>query len=67
MSRKNNVNSEVIQKMSESDVYQWQVAEAIGISEGALCRWMRKKLPPEQEKQVFEAIDAIAKERNNHE
>ena len=53
--------------MSESDVYQWQVAEAIGISEGALCRWMRKKLPPEQEKQVLEAIDAIAKERKNHE
>ena len=67
MSRKNNVNSEVIQKMSESDVYQWQVAEAIGISEGALCRWMRKKLSSEQEKQVFKAIDAIVKERNNHE
>lgn len=45
-----------------ADVPLWAVAEAIGISEPTLIRWLRLPLPPEREQQVMAAIDRLAKE-----
>ena len=34
--------------MKQNQVKQWEVAEAMGISEFTLCRWLRKDLKGKQ-------------------
>lgn len=43
-------------------VKHWQIANHLGISEQTFMRWLRTPLPPEKERNVSEAIKAIAKE-----
>lgn len=49
-------NDEVREAMRLNGVRQWVVADAIGISEPTLCRWMRKPLDPEKKAKVMDAI-----------
>lgn len=63
MARKNNVNAEIISKMEKHNVFQWEVAKKVGVSEGLFCRWMREELSPERKEQAMKAIDEIATER----
>ncbi len=46
----------VKKRIKESGVYQWQVAEALGVNECTMCRWLRR--PENLEKAVIEKIDA---------
>lgn len=41
-------------------VKHWKIAEYLGISEPTIMRWLRVPLPPEREKTVMEAIEAIS-------
>lgn len=41
----------------------WQVAEAIGMNESAFSRKLRKELPPEEKQRISEAIDRLAREK----
>ena len=50
---------DVKQKIRASGVFQWQVAEAIGIGEATLCRWLRR--PEKLEKAVVKKIEAAIK------
>lgn len=55
-------NETVREAARSKGVKHWQIAERIGISEQTIMRWLRTTLPPEREKTILEAIDAIAKE-----
>lgn len=55
-------NAEIRQEMKKCGVRQWQVAEALGMSEGLLSRKMRRELDPEAKEAVLSAIDRIVSE-----
>jgi DNA-binding XRE family transcriptional regulator len=40
-------NEELKQKIKESNLYQWQVANAVGVSEMTLIRWFRSPITKE--------------------
>ena len=42
--------------MKQNQVKQWEVAEAMGISEFTLCRWLRKDLKGKQLERLNSAI-----------
>ena len=42
-----------------ANVRQWEVAEAIGISEMTFVKWLRRELPEEKKKLVREAIQKV--------
>jgi hypothetical protein len=54
--RRNECNAELRDKIRKAGLYQWQVAECIGVSEFTFTRWLRSELKPEVEKMVCEAI-----------
>ena len=50
---------EVQKKLSESGVRQWQLAEALGVSEYTLCKKLRHPLKEEFEAEVLKAIEEL--------
>lgn len=48
-------------------LYLWQVAEACGISEVTLLRWLRFDLPDEKKAKIVAAITKLSREENTHE
>ena len=46
-----------------ANVRQWEVAEAIGISEMTFVKWLRRELPEEKKKLVREAIRKVIDNR----
>jgi len=61
-------NLEIKSLMVKKGVKQWQVAEALGIHESILSRWMREPLTDERRLAVEGGIDrlAIKKACDNH-
>jgi predicted XRE-type DNA-binding protein len=65
----NNVNNNMEEKqvkkdevkllMKQNQVKQWEVAEAMGISEFTLCRWLRKDLKGKQLERLNSAIKKV--------
>lgn len=53
-------NGELRQYMAVRGVYQYEVADRLGILEQAMSRLMRYELPEDKAVQIREAIDAIA-------
>lgn len=45
--------------MKQNQVKQWEVAEAMGISEFTLCRWLRKDLKGKQLERLNSAIKKV--------
>lgn len=43
----------------EQGIKQYEVAEAIGVSEPTLTRWLRKEMSDDKKKQVMEAIESL--------
>ena len=41
-------------------VYQWEIAEALGISEAKLTRMLRIELPPKKAAEIMTALSTIA-------
>ena len=54
-------NKEIKESLKKANIYQWQVAEAMGIGETALSRKMRKELPEEEKKQIIDVIEELKK------
>ena len=46
-----------------ANVRQWEVAEAIGISEMTFVKWLRRELPEEKKKLVREALRKVIDDR----
>ena len=71
-------NTDVRQRAKEAGVFQYQIAEAVGVSEYTILRKLRKELPQdeksrmlrnelekEKKEQIFRIIDQIAQEENH--
>ncbi len=57
-------NKDVREKIKQSNLFQWQVAEYIGISESSFSRRLRYELPESEKKDIFEVVEKL-KERSN--
>lgn len=55
------MNTELKKIIRMSGLYQWQIAEEIGISEATFTRWMRSKLSDENKRKILDAIKALTK------
>ena len=52
-------NNDLRYEFRIANVRQWEVAEAIGISEFTLCRWLRKDLKGKQLERLNSAIKKV--------
>ena len=52
-------NEEIKRRIRESRVYQYEVADALGVSDITFCKWLRKPLTPERERDVLDAIQRL--------
>lgn len=51
-------NVEVRAAMKNSGVFQWEIAERLGVSEATVSRMLRHELPPEQKAEILRAIES---------
>ena len=56
-------NVEIRSAYMLAGIKQWQLAEAMGISETHLSRKLRKELPQEEKQNILEIIDRLSKEK----
>lgn len=56
-------NLDVRQQADRSAVLLWQIAEGLGITDATFSRWLRKELPPERKREIFDIINQIAEAR----
>lgn len=57
-------NEQIKKYAKDNGVYQYEIADALNISEMTLFRRMRHILSHEQENEIKNAIDRIVAERN---
>lgn len=58
-------NKEIRDALRLSDVKQWQLAEALEVSDITICRWLRKELPDEKRKMILRTIEEIRQKQND--
>lgn len=58
-------NLEIRRKLKEAGLYQWMLAESMGIAEQTLVRKLRRELPKEEKQKIFNIIDEIVTRKNN--
>ncbi len=56
-------NTEIKRAIKEKGLKQWEVAEALGVAETTLTRWLRKDPEPEKEAEIFNAIHKLAEDK----
>ena len=56
------MNQEIKTAIRKAGLYQWQVAQACGVTEFTLIRWLRSELTEDRRKTIFSAIEALARE-----
>ncbi|MCJ7833853.1 hypothetical protein MUB23_00405 [Cuneatibacter sp. NSJ-177] len=52
-------NLELKEKIKNAGLFQWQVADTIGVSDVTFCKWLRKPLSPDKEQAVLEALQKL--------
>jgi hypothetical protein len=58
-------NKDLRDEMRIANVRQWEVADAIGISEMTMVKWLRKELGAEKKALVREGIAKAAQQKKN--
>jgi hypothetical protein len=58
-------NKDLRDEMRIANVRQWEVADAIGISEMTMVKWLRKELDAEKKALVREGIAKAAQLKKN--
>lgn len=53
------VNQEIRQRLAQAQVKQWQLAEAMSLSEFTLSRRLRHELPREEQARILDIIDRM--------
>ena len=56
-------NRDVRQVMKDKRVFQWEVAERLGVHETTVIRWMRTELPEDKKKAILDAVAAVVAAR----
>lgn len=54
------MNMAIRNKIKAAGVFQYQVADRLGVSEMTLIRWLRKPLPKEKEDAICAVIDGLS-------
>ena len=54
-------NIEIRTAIKKARLFNWEVAEEMGISESYFCRKLRRELPEEERNKVLAAIDRLTK------
>ena len=58
MNHRLTANNQIIRDaMSRYSMYQYQVAEILGLNEGTVCRMMRKEIPEEEQRRIVSMIE----------
>lgn len=52
-------NEDLRNEFRIANVKQWEVADAIGISEMTMVKWLRKELDPDKKALVRDGIEAV--------
>lgn len=52
-------NLDIRNAAKAAGVYQWQIASALGISDGTFCHRLREELGEDEKRQIFKVIDAL--------
>jgi hypothetical protein len=55
-------NQDIKNAIHKANLYQWQVAQKIGVSEMTLIRWLRTQIDSSKKQQIFSAIEELRKE-----
>lgn len=55
-------NKEIKDSIKNANLFQWQIAEALGIGESTLCRKMRKEISEVEKKLILKTIDKLKRE-----
>ena len=58
-------NKDLRDEMRIANVRQWEVADAIGVSEMTMVKWLRKELDAEKKALVREGITKAAQLKKN--
>lgn len=58
-------NRDLRDEMRIANVRQWEVAEAIGVSEMTMVKWLRKELDDSKKALVREGISKAAQHKQN--
>ena len=53
-------NEKIRDSLKKFNVYQYEVADAVGVSEYTLCKHLRKELSTDEEERLLRAIERIA-------
>lgn len=60
---KNNRNTVIKSTLKEMGVYQYELAEAMGVSEFTLVKRFRKEQTEEEKQKIIETINTVAKQK----
>lgn len=52
-------NAEIKAMIRQRRLYQYEVANELGVSEYTLCVWLRNELNPERKQKVLEAMERL--------
>ena len=58
-------NKDLRDEMRIANVRQWEVADAIGVSEMTMVKWLRKELDGDKKALVREGIAKAAQQKKN--
>lgn len=58
-------NMIVREELKSRGVRHWELAQALGVSEQTLVRWLRFELSEDKQMGMLEKIEAIVKEKEN--
>jgi len=56
-------NAAIRNAAHEAGVHHWQIAEALGISEGSFCRRMRHELPEAEQARILAIINDVSAQK----
>ena len=59
-------NLDIRKAIKDSGMYQYELAEALGISDVSLTKWLRRELPDEKKNMIFEIIENWKRENGGN-
>lgn len=57
---KQRANEEIRKKIKDNGIFQWEVAEALGVSEVTLIRWLRVPVSDTKKEELVHAISEVS-------
>ena len=58
-----NTNMKIRSAKKEKNIFQWQLAELLGVSEATFTRMMRRELPEDEQEKIVSLIKAESETR----